>query len=339
MTETSGQRDTGIHALCTSGPHATSMLRRSDRGDRRQAGYEQKGAPVEEIPSYDLAISLPEDRQSGTHELEDASRQRGLTVLHDPERTHEWWARKSAGDLPDVHVRFFVPVISALDDFTTAMLRAVATGDRHVLPVLADDVVVPPELLHPHVSYRRDGDHLIEELAGRVERAETAGWERGRLADVVTRAREIEPPAAVPVTFSRYVEQDAALRYLGEQFAAAIPRLRGRGFTGTTHHGDERIALRIERAGDIVYALDVQRGGIGGDETLNFVVGLHDTASACTNGWARPIYDTETGTAKLELHDHSVFGRDRTEPRTLTREELFTALWQRIDSVLTATAG
>ena len=298
---------------------------------------------MQEDASYDIAVSFDEQRRAAVEEVVEACRQRGLTVRYDPEQTHEWWAHKAEGDAPDVRVRFFLPFVSAIDDFTAALLRAVKAGDRHVLPVLAGDVSLPADLLHPHVTYLRDTDHqpgeLADILATRVERAEAAGWERARLATIVAGAREPEPPAAVPANFSRYAEQDAALRYLGEQFAAAVPGLARRGFAGTVHIGDSRIALRVERAGDIVYALDVQRGGIGGDETINFVVGRHDPGSACTNGWARPVFDTGDGVVKLELHDRSVFGRGGTEPRTLTKEELFTALWQRIDTVLTATEG
>lgn len=313
------------------------------RSFTRRTGHRpamQKGVTVSEVARYDVAVSFAEDQRTAVEEVVEACRQRGVTVLSGPEQTHEWWARKSAGDLPDARVRFFVPFVSTVDEFTSAMLRAVKEGDQYVLPVLVGEVAVPADLLHPHVSYLRTGSRLADELAARVERAETAGWEGLRVAEVVTTAREPEPSAPkVPVTFSRYAEQDAAMRYLGEQFAAAVPALRRRGFTGTAHRGDARIALRVERAGDTVYALDIQRGGIGGDETLNFVVGLHDAGSACTNGWARPVYDTDAGAAKLELHDRSVLGGDGAEPRTYTREELFDALWQRIDTVLTATVG
>lgn len=294
-----------------------------------------------EFATYDVAVSFAEEQRSTAGEVVEACRQRGLTVLHGPDQTHEWWAHKEGGDLPDARVRFFLPFVSAMDDFTAAMLRAVKAGDEHVLPVLVGDVVVPAELLHPHVTYLRAAEHrpdqLTEALAGRIEAAEAAGWDRAPVAEVVTRAREVTPAAAVPTTFSRYAEQDAVLRYLGEQFVAVLPGLDQRGFVGTVHLGDSRIAVRVERAGDIVYALDIQRGGIGGDETVNFVVGRHDAGSACSNGWARPVYDTDTGRALLELHDLSVLGRSTGEPRTYRRQELFAALWQRINTVVSST--
>lgn len=289
---------------------------------------------------YDVAVSFAEEQRAAVGEVVEVWRQRGLTVLHGPDQTHEWWSHKESGDLPDARVRFFLPFVSSVDDFTSAMLRAVRAGDEHVLPVLVGDVAVPAELLHPHVTYLRDiTEELTEALAGRVEAAESAGRERASVAEIVTTAKEFAPvTASVPPTFSRYAEQDAAMRYLGEQFAAALPGLGRRGFAGTVHVGDARIAVRIERAGDTVYALDIQRGGIGGDETVNFVVGRHDAGSACSNGWARPRYDLASGTAVLELHDFSVLGRG-CEPRAYSREALFAALWQRINTVLASTVA
>jgi len=300
-----------------------------------------EGSPISEFATYDVAVSFAEEQRSMVGEVVEACRQRGLTVLHGPDQTHEWWAHKEGGDLPDARVRFFLPFVSALDDFTSALLRAVKAGNEHVLPVLVGDVVVPAELLHPHVTYLRAIEHrpdlLTEALTGRIEAAEAAGWERAPVADVVTKVKEVTPVAAVPGTFSRYAEQDAALRYLGEQFVAAMPGLDQRGFVGTVHIGDARIAVRVERAGDTVYALDIQRGGIGGDETVNFVVGRHDAGSVCSNGWARPVYDTETGVVLLELHDLSVLGRGTGEPRTYRGQDLFAALWQRINTVVAST--
>ncbi|MBN6034743.1 hypothetical protein [Amycolatopsis sp. 195334CR] len=292
---------------------------------------------MNEATTYDVAVSFTEESRSSVGEVVEACRQRGLTVLHGPDQTHEWWAHKEGGDLPDARVRFFLPFVSTVDDFTSAMLRAVKSGNEHVLPILVGDFAVPAELLHPHVTYLRLDDQLTEALAARVEAAEAAGVERARVDEVVTAARETAPAPAVPATFSRYAEQDAVMRYLGEQLTAAMPGLSRGGFAGTVHRGDSRIAVRVEHAGDTVYALDIQRGGIGGDETVNFVVGRHDAGSVCSNGWARPVYRTETGTAELELHDFSVLGRNTGEPRTYRREDLFAALWQRINTVVAAT--
>ncbi|XVS65554.1 hypothetical protein ACQPYE_05700 [Actinosynnema sp. CA-299493] len=301
------------------------------------------------MSEYDVAVSFAEEQRSAVEEVVEAFKQRGLTVLHGPEHTHEWWAHKEGGDLPDARVRFFVPFVSEVDDFTTAALRAVKAGAEHVLPVLLGDVVVPPDLLHPHVAYVRGAapDRLAEALTTRIEAAEAVGRERAPVTEVVAGIKGAVPATVqeeavaepvVPATFSRYTEQDATLRYLGAQFAAALPGLERHGFVGTAHVGETRIAVRVERSGDTVYALDLQRGGIGGDETVNFVLGRQDGAAALTNGWARPVYDTGVGAAVLEVHDFSVLGGSGST-RAYRREELFTALWQRIEAVLASTVA
>jgi nucleoid-associated protein YgaU len=141
-------------------------------------------------------------------------------------------------DLPQAQVRFFVPFVSTVDELT-------ANGDDHVLPVLTGDA---PE----SSGYLRADEGLVDALVSRVEAAETAGQDRVAVADV---AAAIEQPPAPPAT--------PALRALAEQFAAASP---GRDLSGTLHLGDTTIAVRVERSGDTVYAVEAS------DETVNFVV-------------------------------------------------------------------
>lgn len=139
-------------------------------------------------------------------------------------------------DLPQAQVRFFVPFLSTVDELPT-------TSDEHVLPVLTGGAPASPD-------YLRAGEGLVDALVSRVEAAETAGDERVSVADAVAAFKQ--PPPAT-----------SALRALAEQFAAASP---GRDLAGTLHLGDTTIAVRVERAGDTVYAVEAR------DETVNFVV-------------------------------------------------------------------
>lgn len=181
-----------------------------------------------ESATYDVAVSFAEDQRAVVDEVVEACRQRGLTVL-------------DGNDLPQAQVRFLVPFVSTVDDLV----------DRdHVLPVLTGE---PPA--SSDVIYLRADEHLVDALVARVEAAETAGEERALVSDLATAHKQ---PAPAP----------NALRHLAEQFAAASPALARRGLTGTVHHGDTTIALRVEREGDAVYALQVDSD----NETVNFVV-------------------------------------------------------------------
>ncbi|MGW6931352.1 hypothetical protein ACWGE0_14930 [Lentzea sp. NPDC054927] len=189
-----------------------------------------------ESATYDIAVSFAEEQRAVVDEVVEACRQRGLTVLE-------------GNDLPQAQVRFFVPFVSTVDDVPP-------NSDDHVLPVLTGEA---PE----SSTYLRADEGLVDALVSRVEAAETAGRDRVTVAEVsladVTVATAIEqpPPAST------------GLRALAEQFAAASPELTKRGLAGTMQLGDSTIAVRVEQAGDTVYALEVQRGA---EETVNFVV-------------------------------------------------------------------
>lgn len=183
---------------------------------------------VTESATYDIAVSFAEEQRAVVDEVVEACRQRGLTVLE-------------GNDLPQAQVRYLVPFVSTVDDLV----------DRdHVLPVLTGE---PPA--SSDVIYLRADEHLVDALVARVEAAETAGEERALVSDLAEAHKQPAPAGN-------------ALRQLAEQFAAASPALAGRGLTGTLHQGDSTIALRVERAGDAVYALQVDSN----NERVNFVV-------------------------------------------------------------------
>ncbi|MFS8095662.1 hypothetical protein LFM09_00825 [Lentzea alba] len=179
-----------------------------------------------ESATYDIAVSFAEEQRAVVDEVVEACRQRGLRVLE-------------GNDLPQAQVRFFVPFVSTVDELAT-------NGDEHVLPVLTGEA---PE----SSAYLRADEGLVDALVSRVEAAETAGQDRVAVADVAAAVEQPPPPAPAP----------PALRALAEQFAAASP---GRDLSGTLHLGDTTIAVRVERSGDTVYAVEA------GDDTVNFVV-------------------------------------------------------------------
>lgn len=284
---------------------------------------------MNDAASHDIAVSFPDSERDYVAQVVEALRERGMSVLFERDRTNDWWGRNVSGG-NGTHVQYFVPFVAA-DEFSSAMLAAVKSGDGYVLPVLTGDT--PADLLHPHVHYLRRSEYSVDQLADAlVDKVDQASHETRAVGEIVKHAVHAQEPVADD--FSKYEAQQTALHYLGDQFQVAAPQLRTRGFVCTVHRTESAIAIRVERRGDTVYALDIRRGGIGGDETLNFVVGLHDAAAICTSGWARPVQEKETGTTKLELHDLSVFGTDNPETRAYTKEGLFVDLWQRIGTLL-----
>ncbi|WP_329790172.1 hypothetical protein V1227_39495 [Lentzea sp. DG1S-22] len=213
-----------------------------------------------ESASYDIAVSFTEEQRAVVDEVVEACRQRGLTVLE-------------SNDLPEAEVRFLVPFVSGEDE--------VRTNDEHVLPVLTGENATSS-------AHLRADEHLVDTLVARVEAAETAGRGRVPVADLVTALKQPEPEPEVAV------QDNNPLRTLAEQFAAASPALAKRGLAGTMHLGDTTVAVRVERAEDAVYAVEVRNDGVN-DDIVNFVVigGATDQFSTL---WHR-IEDMLTATA------------------------------------------
>ncbi|HUQ57235.1 hypothetical protein [Lentzea sp.] len=199
-----------------------------------------------ESASYDIAVSFAEEQRAVVDEAVEACRQRGLTVLE-------------SNDLPEAEVRFLVPFVSSADE--------VRTNDEHVLPVLTgEDPAASPHL-------HADGN-LVDTLVSRVEEAETSGRRRVPVADLVAALKQPEPEPAPTV-------QNNALRTLAEQFVAASPALAKRGLAGTLHLGDTTVSVRVDRADNTVYAVEVRD-----DDVVNFVV-LGDSSDQFSGLWQR----------------------------------------------------
>ncbi|MFD4640868.1 hypothetical protein ACFWN2_26405 [Lentzea sp. NPDC058436] len=212
-----------------------------------------------ESATYDIAVSFAEEQRAVVEEVVEACRQRGLTVLE-------------SNDLPQAEVRFLVPFASTVDE--------IGNAHEHVLPVLTGE---PPT--SSDVAYLRADEHLVDTLVARVEAAETAGRHRVPVADLAAALKQPEPETPEPAPV-----QQSALRTLAEQFAAAPPALARRGLAGTLHLGGTTVAVRVERANDAVYALEVRD-----DDIVNFVV-VGDSPELFSTLWQR-IEDMLTATA------------------------------------------
>ncbi|MFJ5989349.1 hypothetical protein [Lentzea sp. NPDC092896] len=206
-----------------------------------------------ESATCDIAVSFAEEQRAVVDEVVEACRQRGLTVLE-------------SNDLPQAEVRFLVPFVSTVDE--------IVNDREHVLPVLTGE-----QPTSSNVTYLRADEHLVNTLVARIEAAETAGHDRVPVADLVAALKQPEPPAP-----------SSALRTLAEQFAAASPALTRRGLAGTLHLGGTTVAVRVERANDAVYALEVRD-----DDIVNFVV-LGESPELFSTLWQR-IEDMLTATA------------------------------------------
>ena len=296
--------------------------------------------------TYDIAVSFAGEQRDYVGQFVEACKARGISVFYDRDITNDWWGKNFIREQRKVYgknTRYFMPFISTeylakpipQDEFSAAMMTAVNQGDGYVLPVLWGSVQVPIDLMHPHIQYLKADDYSPEQLADAVvQRIGVGSQQPARdVGEVVQEALKFRMPKVVPQNFSTYRELDTTYDYLADQLQAAVHQLESAGFVGTVRRGDTKIAVRIERQGQTVYALDIEKGSSFGDSSLNFVVGGNRMGLGggnSSNGYATPYFDRDAQVPKLKMMDFSVFSSMGRSDVTYTKEELFTTLWDRI---------
>ncbi len=271
-----------------------------------------------------------------------ACQERGLRVFYDRDKNNEWWGGNFIRQQRSVYssqTRYFVPFLSheyiakpiPMDEFSSAMMTAVHQGDGYILPVLMDDVAVPPELLHPHIHYLRARDYTPEQLAAeieaRVRQATASGQPMQPVGDVVERALAVRLPMIVPATWSRYEQLEVSFDYLAQRFREAAEQMRAQQIPCTVRTSTDQINIRVERAGQTVAGLDVSKGRHMGDDHLTWSVGYRSQSNSW-NGWASPTYDKESGESLIEVSDMANFGSDGRG--RMSNEGFFEVLWDKI---------
>jgi hypothetical protein len=142
---------------------------------------------------YDIAVSFAAEQRDYVERTVAAARALGLRVFYDRDMSNAWWGRNFLLEQRKIYGQralHFVPFISTeylsashpIDQFSYAMTRAIEQRNRYILPVLIGSVVVPPEMLHPHIGYLRAEEHTAEQLAARMKVAVDDSRAAGREA-------------------------------------------------------------------------------------------------------------------------------------------------------------
>jgi hypothetical protein len=140
---------------------------------------------------YDIAVSFATEQRDYVERTVAAARAMGLRVFYDRDMSNAWWGSNFLLEQRKIYGQralHFVPFISTeylaaphpLDQFSYAMMRAIERRNRYILPVLVGTVVVPPEMLHPHVGYLRAEEHTPEKLAAHMKIAVDSSRTDGR---------------------------------------------------------------------------------------------------------------------------------------------------------------
>jgi hypothetical protein len=216
-----------------------------------------------------------------------------------------------------------------MDEFSAAMMTAVKQGDGYILPVIMGNPDIPPDLLHPHIGYLRAENYtpeqLAQELLQKVSDAKRAGQLPAGIGQVVEKALSVRLPRIVPANYSKYEELDRVFEYLTRRFSESAVQLELQGFRCHVRSSDNSLAIRVERNGDTIGRLDVQKGQQMGDDHITWATGRQRIGSG-VNGWATPRFDKEQGAAVIEVNDMAM-GPKQPDG---SYEGFFSLLWEKL---------
>ncbi|MEU5290465.1 TIR domain-containing protein [Streptomyces umbrinus] len=286
-------------------------------------------------PVYDLAVSFAGEQRPYVEQVVEACKGRQLTVMYDRDQSIHLWGRNLItgfrGAYNGSQARYVAPFLSReylakpypMDEFRAMLVPAIENPDDYLLPVTFGDVVVPPELLSPAVGLLRCEDYTPQALA--------QAFEQRIRGSVTTVPPSLRMPVTTPHAFSKYRELEQSFRFLTERFKVAAAQMEGSGFVCTVRNSESELKVRVEHRGRTLYGIDIQLGGMGRDDILNFVLaqGHWPDGRNRSNGTATPVFDRDAGAVRLEMHDLSVLGTT-FGVRSYSKEELFEALWNRL---------
>jgi hypothetical protein len=299
---------------------------------------------VNQVHEYDLAFSFAGEHREYVERTKTACERLDLRVFYDRDMTIEWWGKNFIREQRKAYGArslYFVPFISdeyfrkpiPSDEFETALQASIQKRDEYILPVLIGRPTVPPDLLPPYTHYLEAENYTPERLAGEMHNKVMMAKREHRgsreITTIVGGETNLRLPKVVPAGFSKYQEMRAVLQLLGDRFESAVRELGSAGYVGTVDRRPGSISIRVERSGETVYALDV-RESTGRDGTLEFGVNQHRSYGNAYNATAQPYFDREVGIPKLNILDFSMLGFTGQGLVSMTKDELFTAIWNRM---------
>ncbi|WP_406631965.1 TIR domain-containing protein [Amycolatopsis sp. WGS_07] len=215
--------------------------------------------------TYDIAVSFSGRQRDYVERVVRTCEALGVRVFYDRDETVRLWGKNVITELRRVYggvaVRHVIPFLSEdyiagaypMDEFYAALTASVHRGGDYLLPVVMDDVEIPPELLNPAIIYLCAADHSPAELARliakKVALSRAEGQEPREVVDVVAegpRMPRVAPPRAVLA---------AAVARIGEILDRNSRLLSEYGFACGVRTSETLVQLALDEDGRAIWNL------------------------------------------------------------------------------------
>lgn len=286
---------------------------------------------------YDLAFSFAGEHRQYVEKVKHECERLGLKVFYDRDKNNDWWGKNFISEQRQIYgqkTRHFVPFISPeyfdkpipSDEFESAVFTSLEKGSDYILPVVIGRAKIPAGKLPPQIHYLKTENYTPATLAQEFSKKLGRHAYTPRSIDkIISEAASLRSPRLTPVTFSKYKEKRAILKYLSEQFTNNLPKLEECNLIGTVQTDESSVRIRIEDRGKTVCGLNIFSADGMGEATIGFNTDHQSFSSNSFQGLITPLFDTERGRPALEIQD---FGISQSENDGVqTKEDLFQYFW------------
>ena len=291
---------------------------------------------------YDVALSFAGEDRAYVEKVADYLKENSVKVFYDDFEKIDLWGKNLYEYLDSIYreksrycVMFFsssyAKKIWTNHERKSAQARAIKEKGEYILPARFDKTEIPGII--PTVSYIDLSSLEPEELGKLIMKKLKKGT-----ADI-SRSPEVfrKPKVSKIKSINPYKETQNILKFIPTEIQKRCDSLSEKGVSCSVFGRDGRTCIRILLDGKTKYSLDMEIGGIGGDDSISFygVEGeMLSSSSGSFNAWANIKWSQEKDDVVMKFNDISLLNSFNTGEKEYSKEEFLNALWNKICDVL-----
>lgn len=288
---------------------------------------------------YDVALSFAGEERDYVERVAEFLRKNGVKVFYDKYEEIDMWGKDLYVHLDEIyrenakHCVMFLSKNYAEKVWTnhereSAQARAFEEKEEYILPARFDDTEIPG--IRPTTGYI-DLQHKSPE-----EFAKLIMQKIGKKVDdeSVKGIKSFRTPKIEKRTFNPYDEAQKFISFIATEIKKRCSRLSN--ISASVFNREGKTCIRIVHRGETKYSLDMWMGGMTGDSGISFygIQGEPSFSSGSTNAWGKILWDKESNSLMLELHDMSLLQLFSTDNKLCSYAEFLEAMWNKICDVL-----
>jgi len=283
---------------------------------------------------YDVAFSFAGERREYVGKVAAELRKSGIEVFYDEYNQTDSWGRNLVDHFHDIYGKkasFVVVFISeeyplkTWTNYEREVITARSLVEKgFLLPARFDDTDVKG--LPNSIGYMDLKKFSSEEFAHEI--IKKLGKEKNN--KIKGSEADFPLPNAGKNKINPYEERKKFFNYVMQELKRRCGSVPAVDFYEEENGDKKQIRILYEK--DLVFSLDIQKGGVGfsSDQGVSFSVGDRGSVPSGVNGYGDFEWDKEKNEVVLNMTDFSVFGFYGDGEKKMTFGEFLDKIWERI---------